>query len=228
MIRLIDVSKSYKLGRGRKEVIRSVTCTFAHRNIAIIGQNGAGKSTLLRLISGGELPDRGRIIREGSVSWPLGFTGGFNGSTTGADNTRFVSRIYGQDTDRVLEFVRDFSELGPFFDMPVGTYSSGMRARLAFGISMAVNFDWYLVDEITEVGDDRFKEKCRLAFKEKLVNSRIVMVSHSLATLRSYCDMAAVVLDGDVEIYEDLEEGIAAHQQLMNMTQAAQQVSGAA
>ncbi len=228
MIRLLDVSKSYKLGRGRKDVLRSVTLTLAHRNIAIIGQNGAGKSTLLRLIAGGELPDSGRIVREGSVSWPLGFSGGFNRSTTGADNTRFVSRIYGQDTDRVLEFVRDFSELGPFFEMPVATYSSGMRARLAFGISMAVAFDWYLVDEITEVGDDRFKEKCRLAFKERLVDARILMVSHSLATLRSYCDMAVVVHGGDVQLYDDLEEGIAVHRQLMKLTPPAQMKSGAA
>ncbi len=221
MIRLIDITKSYKLGRGRKTVLRSVTAAFAHRNIAIIGQNGAGKSTLLRLIAGSERPDHGHIIREGSVSWPLGFTGGFNGSTTGADNTRFVSRIYGQDTDRVLEFVRDFSELGPFFEMPVSTYSSGMRARLAFGISMAVSFDWYLVDEITEVGDDRFKEKCRVAFKEKLVNSRIVMVSHSVTTLRSYCEVAAVVHDGSVELYDDLEEGLSVHKKLMNLKQPA-------
>ena len=228
MIRLIDVSKSYKLGRGRKDVLRSVTLTLARRNIALIGQNGAGKSTLLRLIAGGELPDSGRILREGSVSWPLGFSGGFNRSTTGADNTRFVSRIYGQDTDRVLDFVRDFSELGAFFEMPVATYSSGMRARLAFGISMAVSFDWYLVDEITEVGDDRFKEKCRLAFKERRVDARIIMVSHSLATLRSYCDMAVVVHGGDVELYDDLEEGIAVHRQLMKLTPPAQPIGGAA
>jgi capsular polysaccharide transport system ATP-binding protein len=228
MIRLIDVSKSYKLGRGRKDILRDVTLTFARRNIALIGQNGAGKSTLLRLIAGGERPDSGRIIREGSVSWPLGFSGGFNRSTTGADNTRFVSRIYGQDTDRVLDFVRDFSELGQFFEMPVATYSSGMRARLAFGISMAVSFDWYLVDEITEVGDDRFKEKCRLAFKERLVDARIIMVSHSLATLRSYCDMAVVVHGGDVTLYDDLEEGIAVHRQLMKLTPPTQTMSGAA
>ena len=228
MIRLLDVSKSYKVGRGRKDVLRSATLTLPHRNIAIIGQNGAGKSTLLRLIAGGELPDSGRIVREGSVSWPLGFSGGFNRSTTGADNTRFVSRIYGQDTDRVLEFVRDFSELGAFFEMPVATYSSGMRARLAFAISMAIAFDWYLVDEITEVGDDRFKERCRLAFKERLVDARILMVSHSVATLRSYCDMAAVVHGGDVLLYDDLEEGITVHQQLMKRTSPARLASSAA
>ena len=226
MIRLLDVSKSYKVGRSRKDVLRSVTLTFANRNIAILGQNGAGKSTLLRLIAGAELPDHGRIVREGSVSWPLGFSGGFNGSSTGVDNTRFVSRIYGQDTDRVLEFVRDFSELGSFFEMPVMTYSSGMRARLAFGISMAISFDWYLVDEITEVGDDRFKEKCRLAFKERRASSRLIMVSHGLGTLRSYCDMAAVVNGGDVELYDDIEEGIYVHQQLMAMTGAPRKASG--
>src|SRR5690606_21540700 len=122
MIRLIEVSKSYKVGRGRKHVLRAATLTLERRNIAVIGQNGAGKSTLLRLIAGAERPDRGRILTEGRVSWPLGFSGGFNGSTTGIDNTRFISRIYGQDTDRVLDFVRDFSELDAFFTMPVSTY----------------------------------------------------------------------------------------------------------
>jgi capsular polysaccharide transport system ATP-binding protein len=217
MIRLIEVSKAYKVGRGRKHVLREATLDFERRNIAVIGQNGAGKSTLLRLIAGAERPDRGRIITEGRVSWPLGFSGGFNGSTTGVDNTRFISRIYGQDTDRILDFVRDFSELGAFFEMPVSTYSSGMRARLAFAISMAISFDWYLVDEITEVGDDRFKEKCRSAFKEKLVDARILMVSHSPSTLRSYCDMAALVHDGTVTLYDDIEEGVAAHKHLMGM-----------
>ena len=220
MIQLIDVSKAYKVGRGRKHVLNAVTLTFERRNIAVIGQNGAGKSTLLRLIAGAERPDRGRIVTAGRVSWPLGFSGGFNGSTTGVDNTRFISRIYGQDTDRILEFVREFSELGAFFAMPVSTYSSGMRARLAFAISMAISFDWYLVDEITEVGDDRFKEKCRAAFKEKLVEARILMVSHSVETLRSYCDMAALVHGGDITLYDDIEEGIAAHQKLMGLARA--------
>ena len=220
MIQLIDVSKAYKVGRGRKHVLNAVTLTFERRNIAVIGQNGAGKSTLLRLIAGAERPDRGRIVTAGRVSWPLGFSGGFNGSTTGVDNTRFISRIYGQDTDRILEFVREFSELGAFFAMPVSTYSSGMRARLAFAISMAISFDWYLVDEITEVGDDRFKEKCRAAFKEKLVEARILMVPHSVETLRSYCDMAALVHGGDITLYDDIEEGIAAHQKLMGLARA--------
>ena len=220
MIELLDVSKAYKVGRGRKHVLDAVTLTFERRNIAVIGQNGAGKSTLLRLIAGAERPDRGRIVTAGRVSWPLGFSGGFNGSTTGVDNTRFISRIYGQDTDRVLEFVREFSELGAFFAMPVSTYSSGMRARLAFAISMAISFDWYLVDEITEVGDDRFKEKCRAAFKEKLGEARILMVSHSVATLRSYCDMAALVHGGTITLYDDIEEGIAAHQKLMGLKRA--------
>ncbi|MDX2158660.1 MAG: ABC transporter ATP-binding protein [Hyphomicrobiaceae bacterium] len=220
MIRLIDVTKVYWAGRQRKPILEAVTVDLPRRNIAILGQNGAGKSTLLRIIAGTEPIDRGTVIREVDVSWPLGFTGGFNASTTGVDNTRFVSRIYGQDTDAVLEFVREFSELGPSFEMPVGTYSSGMRARLAFAISMAVRFDCYLVDEITEVGDDRFKEKCRLAFKQRLKEARIVMVSHSVGTLRGYCDMAAVVHGGAIEIYDDLEEGIEAHHEIMRLTDA--------
>src|SRR5690606_21100756 len=130
-------------------------------NIAVIGRNGAGKSTLLRLVAGTLRPDRGEIRRHGRVSWPMGFSGAFHPALTGRQNARFVARIYGVDTDRLVADVADFAELGEFLDMPFQTYSAGMRARLAFGVSLAVSFDCYLVDEITAVGDAAFQDKCR-------------------------------------------------------------------
>jgi capsular polysaccharide transport system ATP-binding protein len=216
MIRLENVVKSYRLREGRKVVLRNLTATFPKTNVAILGANGAGKSTLLRLIAGTELPDSGVILREGRISWPLGFGGSFNGSLSGAENVRFVARIYGEDTERVLDSVAAFSELGEFFRMPVSSYSSGMRARLAFGVSMAVAFDYYLVDEITAVGDEKFRQKCLKAFKEKLADSRIIMASHSKATLKQYCEMGVVLHQGELSICDDLNEAIALHEYHMN------------
>jgi capsular polysaccharide transport system ATP-binding protein len=134
---------------------------------------------------------------------------------SGAENVRFVARIYGEDTERVLDFVEAFSELGEFFRMPVSSYSSGMRARLAFGVSMAVAFDYYLVDEITAVGDDKFRQKCLTTFKEKLANSGIIMISHSKATLKQYCRVGAVLHQGELIMFDDLNEAIALHEQHM-------------
>jgi capsular polysaccharide transport system ATP-binding protein len=215
MIRLENVMKSYRLREGRKIVLRNLTATFPKTNVAILGANGAGKSTLLRLIAGTELPDSGIILREGRISWPLGFAGSFNGTLSGAENVRFVARIYGEDTERVLDFVESFSELGEFFGMPVSSYSSGMRARLAFGVSMAVAFDYYLVDEITAVGDDKFRQKCLTTFKEKLANSTIIMISHSKATLKQYCQIGAVLHQGELTFCDDLHEAIALHEEHM-------------
>jgi capsular polysaccharide transport system ATP-binding protein len=215
MIRFENVVKTYRLNRSRKTVFRNLTGGLPKANIAILGANGAGKSTLLRLIAGTDLPDSGRIRREGRISWPLGFAGSFNGSLSGAENVRFVARIYGKDTERVLDFVEEFAELGQFFREPFSTYSAGMRARLAFGVSMAIAFDCYLVDEITAVGDARFSQKCHRMFKEKLRTSSILMVSHSIGTLRDYCDMGAVVRDGGLYVYDDIKDAIAEHERVM-------------
>jgi capsular polysaccharide transport system ATP-binding protein len=215
MIRLQNVAKSYRLREGRKVVLRNITATFPRTNVAILGANGAGKSTLLRLIAGTEPPDSGDILRQGRISWPLGFAGSFNGTMSGAENVRFVARIYGEDTERVLDFVESFSELGEFFRMPVSSYSSGMRARLAFGVSMAVAFDYYLVDEITAVGDDKFRQKCLTTFTKKLANSGIIMISHSKATLKQYCRVGAVLHQGELIMFDDLNEAIALHEQHM-------------
>jgi capsular polysaccharide transport system ATP-binding protein len=215
MIRLQNVAKSYRLREGRKVVLRNISATFPRTNVAILGANGAGKSTLLRLIAGTEPPDSGDILRQGRISWPLGFAGSFNGTMSGAENVRFVARIYGEDTERVLDFVESFSELGEFFRMPVSSYSSGMRARLAFGVSMAVAFDYYLVDEITAVGDDKFRQKCLTTFTKKLANSGIIMISHSKATLKQYCRIGAVLHQGELMMFDDLNEAIALHEQHM-------------
>ena len=154
MIALHNIAKSYPLPRGKKVVLDDVNITFRPgENMGILGLNGAGKSTLMRIIGGAELPDSGKVVRKSRVSWPIGFAGGFHGSLTGRENLRFTSRIYGSDIRKVTEFVEDFSELGPYMDMPVRTYSSGMKSKLAFGLSMAIGFDFYLIDEAYSVGD---------------------------------------------------------------------------
>jgi capsular polysaccharide transport system ATP-binding protein len=209
MIELINVSKVYKTPKGHKHVLQPCTLTFPKgRNIGLLGVNGAGKSTLLRMISGSEAPTTGVIKRNVKMSWPLGFAGGFNGSLTGAENLRFVARIYGADIKKVTQFVDEFSELGDYLDMPIKSYSSGMKARLAFGLSMAIDFECYLVDEITGVGDRRFQEKCRDAFKERSFKSSLIMVSHSMPTLKEHCDMGVVLSDGHLQFYDDINHAI--------------------
>lgn len=207
MITLHRVTKTYPTLRGVNVVLNNLCAQFPERrNIGIIGRNGAGKLTLMRLISGSEWPDSGTIIRNARVSWPVGFSGGFSGSLTGAENARFVARIYGMDVDAISAFACTFSELGEYFDMPVKTYSSGMRARLAFALSMAVNFDVYLVDEITAVGDTRFQRKCRAAFDERRGRSTLIIVSHDMATIRNYCDSCALLRNGQLHFFETFDE----------------------
>jgi capsular polysaccharide transport system ATP-binding protein len=215
MIRFVNVEKRYPVPGGYKTIIRKFNMTFPKRNIALLGANGTGKSTLLRLIAGAELPDAGRIERQANVSFPMGFQGSFAGSLSGIENTRFVARIYGKDTERVIDYVEKFAELGAHFRSPVKTYSSGMRGRLAFGVSLAIDFDCYLVDEITAVGDQRFKDKSKQAFREKLEKANIIMVSHDMGTLRSYCDCGVVLRDGEAIYYDDLEDAIKDHQAYM-------------
>lgn len=213
MIELLDISKSYHLKGVRKPLFQNVSFRFPpDRNVAIMGQNGAGKSTMMRLIAGTEQPDSGRIRRNVKVSWPLGFTAGFNGSMTGLENVRFVARIYGQDTEAVIDYVKEFSELGPSLTLPINTYSSGMKARLAFGLSMAIDFDCYLIDEITAVGDESFRRKSKAAFTEKLAKSRIIMISHSPTTIRDYCDCGLFLTKEGLFFYDDVDSLIAAYQ----------------
>jgi len=214
MIEFRNVWKTFSLKGTRKPILSGLTLSLPRRgNIAIIGRNGAGKSTLLNLIAGTLLPDRGEIFRHGRTSWPMGLSGGFHGELTGRQNTRFVARIYGADTDEMEAYVEDFAELDRFFDMPVRTYSSGMKARLAFGVSLAARFDCYLVDEITGVGDARFKRKCRDAFNERVADAQLIMVSHSENTLRSYCETALLLDNGNATYFGDLESAVRVYDQ---------------
>lgn len=216
MIALDGVHKSYRTPNGRKVVLENVSAQFpTGYSVGILGRNGAGKSTLVRILAGTESPDRGRVIRESRVSWPLGFGGAFHPALSGAENARFAARIYGADPNFVLRYVEDFAELDDYLGMPVRTYSSGMRARLAFGISMAIDFDVYLVDEITAVGDERFRDRCRDALKERMRHADIIMVSHSFSTIQSYCEIGAVLTDGHLTFYEDLNDAFEAYRQAL-------------
>lgn len=209
MIELRDVTKVYPGGSSPTVVLDHISFRFdSTESVGILGRNGAGKSTLLRILGGAELPDVGEVVRKGRVSWPIGFSGGFNGSLTGEENCRFVARIYHADVLRVAEFTQAFADIGKHFRMPVRTYSSGMRARLAFGLSMAIDFDVFLVDEITSVGDSRFQERCQRAFAERQGRSCVVMVSHDFGTLRQYCSRFAVMHAGRLTSFDSIEPAI--------------------
>ena len=215
MLTLENVSKSYTLKGVKKVIFQNLSFDFpTDRNVAIMGKNGAGKSTMMRLLAGSEPPDRGKIYRDLSVSWPLGFSGGFNGSMTGLENIRFVSRIYGRNSDAVISYVQDFAELGDSLRLPIKTYSSGMKARLAFGLSMAIDFQVYLIDEITAVGDENFRRKSQAVFNDKLEQSQIIMVSHSESTVRDHCDCGLLLDNGKVSYYPEIDELINAYKEI--------------
>ena len=209
MIEFCHVNKAYDMAHGKNIILNDVSFKFPDKkNIGVLGVNGAGKSTLLRLIAGSEYPDSGRIIRKGRYSWPLGFTGSFHPSLTGIENLRFACRIYKADIKYVTEYVKDFSEIGDYIYEPIKTYSSGMRSRLAFALSMAIDFEVYLVDEIMGVGDQGFQKKCKDAFAAKRENSSIIMVSHSMATIREYSDVALLLTGDNLEIHDDVDHAI--------------------
>ena len=216
MIRFEGLSKTFVLQGKRKVVADDINIEFPSGvSVALLGRNGAGKSTLLSMISGFMEPDRGRIVIEGTMSWPVGFSGSFHGDLTGAQNIRFIARVYGVDTDGLSDFVRDFADLGDHFDLPVRTYSSGMRSRLSFGVSMGIKFDTYLVDEVTAVGDAEFKRKSGAVFLERMRTSGAIFVSHSMGGVRKYCQAGAVLDQGKLTYYGDVEEAIAAHEENM-------------
>lgn len=213
MIVFDRVHKSYPAKGGERTIVLDeLSAIFPPgQNVGILGRNGAGKSTLMRLISGGELPDRGVIRRNGRISWPLGFAGGFHGSLTGRQNVRFISDIYGADYRKVIDFVVDFAEVGKFMDMPYKTYSAGMRARVAFGACMALDFDYYLVDEVIAVGDAAFQKKCKAVFMERRKRSSVLLVSHSTSILKDFCDTAGVLQNGKLTFFDTIDEAIKTH-----------------
>ncbi|MEQ8291769.1 MAG: ABC transporter ATP-binding protein [Roseovarius sp.] len=216
MIRFENLSKSFWIKGKQKVVIDNLNLTLpSGRSLGLLGRNGAGKSTLLQIIAGTMSADSGRIVTDGSISWPVGQANSIHRELSGAENVKFLARIYGVDTEELMDFVEEFSELGDFFNMPVRSYSSGMRARLAFGASMGIHFDTYLVDEVTAVGDARFKAKSAQVFQARMSHSSAIVVNHSMPGLRRFCDSGLVLENGSVTYFEDLEEAIEYHTETM-------------
>lgn len=212
MIKIENLTKSYRTPAGRHYVFKDLNIELpTGKSVALVGRNGAGKSTLLRMIGGIDRPDSGRIITNKTISWPVGLSGGFQGSLTGRENVKFVARLYAkkEELKEKVAFVEEFAELGKYFDMPIKTYSSGMKSRLGFGLSMAFKFDYYLVDEVTAVGDARFKQKCADLFKARHEEASFLMVSHSLNSLKEFCDAAIFVgRNNRAFFYNNIEEAL--------------------
>jgi capsular polysaccharide transport system ATP-binding protein len=218
MIRFENLTKTFHTRSGAKVVADNINLTFpTGRAVALLGRNGAGKSTLLQMIAGTMDPTSGRIVSSGTISWPVGFAGSFHPELSGVQNARFVGRIYGVDTDELVAFVEEFAGLGGHLRMPFRTYSSGMKSRLAFGVSMGIGFDTYLVDEITAVGDAAFRAKSSKVFRERMQYSGAVMVTHSMDQVHEMCDAAAVLEDGVLTYYDDLNQAIAHHNRNMRV-----------
>jgi capsular polysaccharide transport system ATP-binding protein len=214
MIDIRHVSKNYHTRHGSVTVLDDVNLTIhPGEKVGILGRNGAGKSTMIRLISGAERPTHGHIERSMTVSWPLAFGGAFQGTLTGLDNLRFICRIYGTSAEDKIDYVQEFSELGRYLREPVKTYSAGMRARLAFAISMVVEFDCFLIDEIVAVGDSRFHEKCNVELFEKRKDRAMIFVSHDTNYIRAHCDRAAVLLAGKLHAFAEVGEAFAFYDQ---------------
>lgn len=214
MIELKEICKDYHTRQGRRRVLDGINLRVAPgEKIGILGRNGAGKSTMIRMISGAELPTSGKIRRDMSVSWPLAFGGAFQGSLTGMDNLRFICRVYGADAKAAEPFVQEFSELGYYLREPVKTYSAGMRARLAFAISMAVEFDCFLIDEIVAVGDSRFHAKCHHELFERRGDRSLIIVSHDAGYIREHCDRAAVLVQGKLHTFDQVHDAYAYYQE---------------
>lgn len=213
MIKLDRLTKSFRTRGGAFKIVADdITAVFpTGASVALLGRNGAGKSTLLRLLAGTIRPSRGRVLSTGSISYPVGFAGSFHPDLTGMQNTRFVARLYGVDTDELVSFVKDFAELGQHFHMPFRSYSSGMRSRLSFGVSMGIPFDTYLVDEVTSVGDGAFRQKSVAVFDERCSKAGAIVVTHSDHMVRRICNMGAVLEDGRLHMYDDVEEALAHH-----------------
>lgn len=224
MIELRNLTKSFRTPQGRKVLFKDVNAIFPEgKNIGILGRNGAGKSTLLRIMGGIDYPDYGRVITDQRISWPMGLSGGFQGSMTGRENAAFICGIHGiwgGSRRRVLEKVQEFAEIGNYFDAPVKSYSSGMRSRLAFGLSIAVDFDCYLVDEVLSVGDAQFKRKCQQVIAEKRKSANFIIVAHSMSTLKENCDVGIYLGPDGLQVFDTVDEAIALYQQEVSPAKA--------
>jgi capsular polysaccharide transport system ATP-binding protein len=217
MIELIDVCKHYPVRGGVRTILDHISLRInRHEKLGILGRNGAGKSTLVRILSGGERPNSGKVIRKMSVSWPIALSNAFHNSLTGLDNVRLMCRVYDVDYRDKLKFVEEFSELGIYLREPLESYSDGMRARLAFAISMIIEFDCYLIDEVVAVGDSRFHEKCRVELFEKRRDRSKVIVSHDPDFIRSHCQDAVVLVSGQLHHFDTIAEGLEFYQEHMS------------
>lgn len=215
MIRIRNLSKAYHLQGQTTLVADNISVDFkSGMVVGLLGRNGAGKSSLLRMVAGTMRQDSGSIEIDGTVSWPVGFAGSFHKDLTGAQNTKFLARIYGVDTEELREYVEDFAELGPQFYLPVRTYSSGMRSRLAFGLSMGIKFDVYLVDEVTSVGDASFRKKSMHVFRDRMENSGALLVTHNLRVISQVCDAACILDNGRLTYYDDVKEAVERHREM--------------
>jgi capsular polysaccharide transport system ATP-binding protein len=215
---LENVTKHYGMRDAHKTVLRNLSATFATgQSLALLGRNGSGKSTLLKLLAGTIRPSEGRVRASCSVSYPVGFAGSFHPDLTGVQNTRFVARLYGVDSDALVDFVRDFAELGGHFTMPLRSYSAGMKSRLSFGVSMGIRFDLYLVDEVTSVGDGAFRRRSVALLEERLTAAGAIVVTHSPAMARRLCTAGAVLEGGRLTFYEDVEEALAVHERNLTL-----------
>jgi len=215
MIKALGITKDYKTARGYHRALDGISFTLGRgEKMAVLGLNGSGKSTLIRILCGIELPSKGTVESSMSLSWPLALNGAFQPSLTGNDNMRFIARIYGKPFDEVRDYVEDFADLGKFMSEPLKTYSSGMRARLAFGLSLAIDFDCYLIDEITAVGDQRFHRKSNEELFEKRKDRALLLASHNAAVLKEYCTKALILHRGRGKVFEDLDVALEIYQDL--------------
>lgn len=211
MIELQNVTKYFNTNQGRKYILRDVSLTLPEVNIGILGRNGAGKSTMMRMLGQIEFPTQGKIISDHTFSWPMGLAGGLIPNMTGKANVKFVCNLYGksrEETREILTSVKEFSELGSYFDMPIKTYSSGMRGRLNFGLSLGFDFDYLIIDETLSVGDARFKNKAKKALKKKIESCHVLLVSHDMKQLSEICQAGLLVHGGQLYYYEDIHDAI--------------------
>jgi len=216
MIRLEDISKAFWIRGEMREILKGASFDFPERGVVgLLGRNGAGKSTLMQIIAGTMQPTSGRVVRSGAISWPIGGANSFHRELTGLQNTRFLARVYGVDTDELAAFVEDFADIGDHFHMPLRNYSSGMKARLAFGVAMGIPFDTYLIDEVTATGDASFKEKSRATLRQRVSGASAIMISHSTRDMQTYCDSGLVLHDGRLEHYPSITDALDRHQGLM-------------
>jgi capsular polysaccharide transport system ATP-binding protein len=225
MIRVEKVTKYYPTTSGLHYVLRNASVEIpARAQIGVLGRNGSGKSTLMRMLSGVDVPNQGRIVKWGSVSWPLGIASGVQSQMTGRENTRFACRIQGMqfdEMDPIIEFVQSFADIGHYFDMPARSYSSGMKARLGFGITMAFDFDFYIIDELSAVGDSTFKAKASEVFRQKRLKAGFVRASHSIKELRAECSSGLVINNAKLEYWPSIEDAIERYQSLTGVRETA-------